>query len=596
MTPLSVKKTIIKIIFTTLAFALTVTSVSCSQNSKKSSRWPTAFLISAVYFNNMRLFNESLANGANVNAVDEKGRTPLMNAAYHGNSEMIKILLAKGARTELEDLKGNTALDFATVECMGKVDNDWSNAQIIAQAGYSNDDIFKAALRGDAEKIKQFLQEGVSVNSRGCPRETLKKSCHSFYYNPNENIEESLLEITLNEGHAQATAVLLESGAEYDIHDAAMIGDKEFFKLYNPAIEEKILVECLYNAAKKDNVNIVKFLLDSGIASDANFIDKGETALGAAVCNGAYNSALLLLEYGANPNKNDINNITPLAFAVYFKRPRMAELLLDYGSDVNVTLVRGETPLHWVQDSETASILLEHGASLQVKDNLGKTAADINLFSYEYDIDLSLWFMEKLTIDEVRYSFFSSRGLTSETYGDKRFIKALIDKGIRSNTDATLMVKFLTGAVRLGNTDCVKLLLEYQTNPNNELILSTACEYGFVDITEMLLDYGADVNYTDTEGDTALFYAAACDQVDTADVLISHDANINQKDNLGGTAILEAITRDNIDTMELLLRHGARIDYKIKKGKFAGMTPVDVAEKYSSEETVKFLKTWISEN
>ncbi len=54
-----------------------------------------------------------LRNGADVNALDERGQTALMIAAQHGEFECVRLLLEAGADRELKDKRGNTALDLA---------------------------------------------------------------------------------------------------------------------------------------------------------------------------------------------------------------------------------------------------------------------------------------------------------------------------------------------------------------------------------------------------------------------------------------------------------------------------------------------------
>ena len=50
--------------------------------------------------------------GANINAVDEYGKTPLMCACGTCNVPLIEYLLSKGADTTIRDRDGDTAFDF----------------------------------------------------------------------------------------------------------------------------------------------------------------------------------------------------------------------------------------------------------------------------------------------------------------------------------------------------------------------------------------------------------------------------------------------------------------------------------------------------
>jgi|ETN07SMinimDraft_1059922.scaffolds.fasta_scaffold27627_4 ankyrin repeat protein len=59
-----------------------------------------------------------IAEGADVNAKDDGGRTPLHGTAYWGRKEIVELLIAKGAdvnvKIEVGELKGLTPLDAAT--------------------------------------------------------------------------------------------------------------------------------------------------------------------------------------------------------------------------------------------------------------------------------------------------------------------------------------------------------------------------------------------------------------------------------------------------------------------------------------------------
>jgi ankyrin repeat protein len=54
-----------------------------------------------------------LAKGADINAADDAGMTPLMFAALHNKPECLALLISKGADLETRDYRKLTALDYA---------------------------------------------------------------------------------------------------------------------------------------------------------------------------------------------------------------------------------------------------------------------------------------------------------------------------------------------------------------------------------------------------------------------------------------------------------------------------------------------------
>jgi ankyrin repeat protein len=54
-----------------------------------------------------------LDRGADINAVDNRGRTALMTAADDGHAGIVDLLIARGAARDVKDRDGKTALDLA---------------------------------------------------------------------------------------------------------------------------------------------------------------------------------------------------------------------------------------------------------------------------------------------------------------------------------------------------------------------------------------------------------------------------------------------------------------------------------------------------
>jgi hypothetical protein len=74
-----------------------------------------------------------LENGANVNAQDHKGSTPLHEAALHGRDSTVGLLLNNGAHVNIQDNDGSTPLHCAESSKVDKkcfvILKDWINKQ-----------------------------------------------------------------------------------------------------------------------------------------------------------------------------------------------------------------------------------------------------------------------------------------------------------------------------------------------------------------------------------------------------------------------------------------------------------------------------------
>jgi ankyrin repeat protein len=82
-------------------------------------------------------------------------------------------------------------------------------------------------------------------------------------------------------------------------------------------------------------------------------------------------------------------------------------------------------------------------------------------------------------------------------------------------------------------------------------------------LLQLLLDHGADVNFCDYCGKTALMVASRNSSMDMVNSLLQAGASVHQTDSSGYTALAHAVLKSNKDVVELLIANGSRADLLI---------------------------------
>jgi ankyrin repeat protein len=104
--------------------------------------------------------------------------------------------------------------------------------------------------------------------------------------------------------------------------------------------------------------------------------------------------------------------------------------------------------------------------------------------------------------------------------------------------------------------------------------LIIACRTNNEKIVEILIDSGADIDYTDKNGDTALIHMSGSDYPNIVNILLNRGANINFIGYIGETALFNAVRLQKENILDILLNRGANVNIKNIHGETALMVAV----------------------
>lgn len=147
-------------------------------------------LINASAVGNVEQVDSALIDGANINAKNSDGMTPLMLACFNGNYELAKFLLSKGAKVDLKDNDGWNALMWASRL------NDVRLVTLLVSHGadvnYHDGDgwnaLFHACSKGNFNVVKFLVENGAVVDSKNSLSKTV------FEYATTDEIKNYLFE------------------------------------------------------------------------------------------------------------------------------------------------------------------------------------------------------------------------------------------------------------------------------------------------------------------------------------------------------------------------------------------------------------------
>ena len=142
------------------------TSGSPDENSALTNGWYACGTTLLHLANNAETAALLLNSGADVNAVDHTGRTPLHHAVMHGREDVARLLLASGGDVNAAEMQtGRTPLFYAASREMVDILLAYA-ANISSRDTKGRIPLHKAAEDGHVDVVQSLISLGADVNDR----------------------------------------------------------------------------------------------------------------------------------------------------------------------------------------------------------------------------------------------------------------------------------------------------------------------------------------------------------------------------------------------------------------------------------------------
>ena len=407
-----------------------------------------------------------MERGADVNARYQEHETPLLLASRFPGLKLMRVLLDHGANINVEDKWGRTPLHrVLKAECYPDEDR-FSIAQLLLERGanvnarHHETPLHVASHFLELKLVRMLLDHGANVNAEdNLGRTPFHRVLDAKDYS--------------DKGRFGVAQLLMGRGADVNTQDE----DHE-----TP----------LHLASHFLELKLVRMLLDNGANVNAKD-NKVKSPLHRALepkyyfDEGRFGVAQLLVERDADVNARDEDDETPLHLACYFPELNLVPMLLDHGANVHAKDNRGRTPLHRVLEDRynsdedrfgVAQLLMERGADVNARDEDDETP--LHLASYFSELELA---------------------------------RILVDHGANVNAKDNQGQTPLHRVLRAG----------YYSDEDH------------FSVAQLLVERGADVNTPDNDHETPLHLASRLVSLEVAWILLKHGADLNVENNEGKT-------------------------------------------------------------
>lgn len=498
-----------------------------------------------------------IENGADVNYTDSSGLSLLMFQAYNTDYTFCELLINNGAKTDAEDKKGYTALEHVLEHSRrGTTEKNIDNIiSLLLENG--------AKIKPITLKVALNVAKSKNGNMYKVVNKILKELIKYDYKSElNPILEGAILGDSLRINELIKDNQMKKEDEQQILFYTAAFGSIETMKLLeNKGIDvnsgDKFKNSTLIVASEYGNFEMVKYLFGKGVNIEARNMDK-ESALFNAVKNEQYGIAKYLINQGAD--------IKP--FAVF---AGTIDVLSEASTNGNIDMLK---------------LIIANGYPLSEK-NMEKAMEaacrnnNINVVKYLLDMGAK---------SELKYL----QSIKSESNEGLDIVKVLVEHGAKvdgENSDGTPLKYSHSKEIseylieKGANVNAVSNL---KNGKKGESILMSTIMTGDLDRIKLLVENGADLEYKDEncDKDTVIMWAVAQGSRHILEYLIQKGANINYQNEKGETALMKAVSGGYLSNVKMLIKYNADINLKNNEGQ----TVLDIAEASNYEEIANLLR------
>ena len=499
-----------------------------------------------------------------VGASDDHGTTALHIAAYRPYCKVAQMLVEHTAAVDVRDDSGRTPLHYATRDgglypgeqlygdifhCIRLLLDSGASAE--AQNKDGSTPLHVAASKMSQEIVQLLIENSTNIDLRNNQGQTVLNRAsqrghlgiielilnHKADVDALDNDGSTPLHLAISDASLEAVHLLLKHGAsvalrndkgQTALHEASQRGQLDILQLI---LNHNAEVDALDNdgstplhlAISEANVEVVQLLLNHG-ASVHLQNHMGQTALHKASQRGDLDIIQLLLDQKADLNLQDDHGSIPLHLATHHMNQQVVQLFLQHGADVTLRNDKGQSALHQASQRgqiDIIQLILNHGADVDALDDDGSTPLHLAIPE------------ESLPV--------SKRSLT----------------GSEMSLASSSLVVIPAAKLEEAGLEVVQLLLRYGADINfqnhiGQTALHKASQRGYVNIIKLMLNHNVDVDAPDHDGSTPLHLAVSKAHLETVQLLLKHGASVHTQNNRGETSFQAASERGLQEITDLL--------------------------------------------